>query len=287
MGYALTTVVVTGAAGYLGAHVADLLDRQGFTAIRVGRSADSDIRCDLLESRDCEALVSRYPEAVFVHCAAVVPSDSRGYTDTVAAVASLEMVKNLAHARPRRVVFPSSMTVYPAGVGMARETDARTPDGGYAWGKLAAEQVLLDQLGDRTTILRIPGLFGPPRRNGLLYNVARNLATGRAPELSTTLPQWSAIHVEDAAEICVRAALRPTVAAGVMNAGYSDAMSIPDAVERLSRIFDNDVSVSPAPAFSFDLTRLERELGPLRGDFQTRLEQLAGWVKREVGQHDD
>lgn len=278
----MTQVVVTGGTGYLGSQVANLLERLGVESVTVGRSDRADVRCNLLDCDACAALVSSYRDAVFVHCAAVVPSNAQDYADAAAAEESLTMVRNLSDARPRRTVFLSSMTVYRTGIGCAREEDAHDPESGYAWGKLQAEQLLLDRLPGRTNILRIPGLFGPPRRDGLLYRVARSFATNHTPDIAETLPQWAAVHVEDAAEICVRAALRPYIPAAILNAGYPGPMSIPDAVSRLARIFGREVKVPTAVSFSFDLSRLHAALGPLQGDFQSRLEELAAWVQSEV-----
>jgi nucleoside-diphosphate-sugar epimerase len=287
LGHALTPILVTGASGYLGAHILALLRDSGVSAFGVGRSKRCDTVCDLTDGAATVALLSQYSDSPIINCAAVVPKSPSGYFDESTAAANLAMVRNLANAKPRRVIFASSMTVYPEGTLLAREEDAVAIGKGYASSKLEAERILLACPDITTTILRLPGLFGLPRRGGVLANSALALARGDVPTLDPSLPQWAAMHVEDAAEICVRATLVSEPYSMVMNAGYPEPMAIADAVMQLATLFGREVSVPPPKWFAFDLARLHSFLGPVAGKFDDRLRQMAMWAYAEVGRDDN
>jgi nucleoside-diphosphate-sugar epimerase len=287
LGHALTPILVTGASGYLGGQILALLRDSGLSSLGVGRSERCDTVCDLTDVASTIALISQYPDSTVVHCAAAVPKSLSVYFDESAAAASLAMVRNLGKAKPRRVIFASSMTVYPEGTLLAREEDAVAVGKGYPSAKLEAERILLACPDITTTILRLPGLFGLPRRGGVLFNSALALARGDVPTLDPSLPQWAAMHVEDAAEICVRAASVSDPYSMVMNAGYPEPMAIADAVMQLATLFGRQVSVPPPKWFSFDLARLHSFLGPVAGTFDDRLRQLAMWAYAEVGCDDN
>ena len=282
MGYALTQILVTGASGYLGSHVLLKLREMGVKALGVGRTEQSDIFCDLRDKLATKVLVEQYPDSTIIHCAAAVPKSNADYSDEVAASESLEMVRNLVNVSPRALVFVSSMTVYPEGIIVAREEDAAQIGRGYAASKFQAEQISLKNESITTTILRIPGLFGSPRRSGVLFDSALTLARGGLPVLCSPLPQWAAMHVEDAAEICVRAALASPSCSAVMNVGYSGRLSIVEAVTQLASLYGKKISTPEPKWFAFDLSRLHAHLGPVSGNFIERLNDLENWVRMEV-----
>jgi nucleoside-diphosphate-sugar epimerase len=276
LGYALSKILVTGAQGYLGAHILSMLRKKDINALGIGRTRQSDIVCDLLDHTATEALISRYPESTIIHCAAAVPKSHSDYFDELAASENLAMVSNLANACPRRLIFISSMTVYPDNTVLAHEEDAASPGKGYAASKIQSERLLLKHPSITVTILRLPGLFGLPRRGGLLYNSALALARGDMPVLDPILPQWAAIHVEDAADICIRAAMSSPSSSMVMNAGYPERMAIPDAITRLGNVFSRTLNLhQPLKWFALDLSRLHAVLGPVSGTFSNRLKDLA------------
>lgn len=285
MGHALTQILVTGANGYLGGRILAMLRDKGVNALGVGRSERCDIVCDLFDRDATEALIAQHPNSWIIHCAAAVPKSRFGYFDEETAAESLKMVRNLANAGSRHVIFASSMTVYPEGTFLAREEDTVPIGKGYAASKLEAERVLLDCSDITATILRLPGLFGLPRRRGVLFNSALALARGDTPILDAYLPQWAAMHVEDAAEICIRAASVPPRCSMVMNAGYPERMAITDAITQLAALFGRELSVPPPKWFAFDLSRLHAVLGPVSGRFNDRLSDLADWARMDV--HND
>jgi nucleoside-diphosphate-sugar epimerase len=177
------------------------------------------------------------------------------------------------------MIFPSSMTVYPSDVGFAREEDAVSAGPGYATGKLEAESRLLQQSGTDVVILRLPGLFGPPRQSGVLFNAALAFARDKDFRLAEPVPQWSALHVDDAADSVVKATTLPS-GKYLVNVGYPGRMSIPDAVGRLALLFGRNWSCSSSFTwFEFDLTRFQQLLGRVKSDFQTRLAQVAQWAQ--------
>ena len=107
-----------------------------------------------------------------------VPDQSRNFSIT----------QRLLDAYPRFIVF----------------TSTRTGGGAYLEEKQAAEKYL-SVSGIRHRIIRFPGLFGPPRRQGLMYAVTRATLLNR-PITTTVAPDWTTMTVAAAAAVCMEAA---------------------------------------------------------------------------------
>ncbi len=277
MGHDLTgaPIVLTGAGGYLGRHVLALLDGRPLK-VHAGR-ADGDLT-------DAAVVRRLVPEgAVILHTAAPRPRAAADYADEAAATDGLTMVERLLERRPARFVFTSSMTVYrdpPARP--VREADADPPGSGYAGSKRRAE-LLVAAAGVPGWTLRLPGLFGGDRRDGLIAALARAYLSGEAPELDANPPLWAAMDVEDAAAACVAAldTEPPAGAATVVNVGYPGPFSIPDAATRLARICGAPVPEGPsgAPVFEMDLTAYRRWFGPPPDRFEAHLGALVARMR--------
>jgi nucleoside-diphosphate-sugar epimerase len=126
---------------------------------------------------------------VVIHCAAVVPKTDIEAEDAGSAASSVGLVRRLIAHAPARIMFPST----------------RTGGGAYLHGKRRAERLLLDS-GVPVRVLRFPGLFGPPRQNGLVYTVIRALQQGEPFTPSRPLHDWTGMRVTAAADACWRAA---------------------------------------------------------------------------------
>lgn len=279
VGDGLSPVLVTGASGFLGRRVLSRLQDDGVRAVGTDRGGGEFLQCDLTDRGAVTDLVRRMRPATVVHCAAQVPRNTEEYADAAAAQASLRMVENIVSAAPCRMVFSSSMTVYPDAIELAREDDAAPQGEGYAACKLQAERVLMAAPNVVATILRLPGLFGRPRQSGVLFNAALAFATGTRPSLAKDLPRWSSVHVDDAADVVLRAVHARAGRSRVMNVGYPGAMAIGDAVRRLAAQFDVVFNPGECRWFTLDLTVLARELGLPSSSFNQRLQQLAEWAR--------
>jgi nucleoside-diphosphate-sugar epimerase len=266
-------IAVTGATGFLGGRVVSRLQRLGIAhSACPGRAGGLDLT-DAIRVRDYFA---GGPFDVVIHCAAEVPKSSAGYADDRAGERSLKMAENLLASAPPHIVFASSMTVYPADAVMpVREEDADDHAGGYAGYKRRAESVLEGAQTTDVTILRFPGFFGPSRKNGLLFNAAREFANDGTPELADPAPLWAAMHVDDAADLCVRAAVSPPPGQLVLNAGYDCPMSVTSTVAALAGLFGRAMVPGDAPVFQMNLTRLKKTIGLADATLADRLAELA------------
>ena len=161
-----------------------------------------------------------------------MPVRGDDYHDQAQAELNLRLVDRLIAARPKRVVFISSMTVYGEPCAGPVAEESATPHSAYARGKLEGER-RLQASGVDWVAARLPGLFGGRRAGGLVYNLARCALEGREPTLPPEPLVWAAMHVEDAGEAVARLALAEG-AHGPVNLGYDGALSVNRLLDALA-----------------------------------------------------
>jgi UDP-glucose-4-epimerase GalE len=150
------TVIVTGASGYIGGHVALKLKDAGHSVIGIDRRACpkhledvySKFICDDFAGRtSLGAIVQTQPNAI-VHCAGTslvgpsVKDPAEYYNNNV--VKTIELLDLVRNALPRcRVIFSSSASVYGTPImNPCHEVDPREPISPYGESKLMIEMVM-------------------------------------------------------------------------------------------------------------------------------------------------
>jgi nucleoside-diphosphate-sugar epimerase len=202
-------VLVTGAAGVLGAHVVSNLRRSGYkvvTSDRVdGNGIDVawDISCRDAPPPDCEA-------DVVVHLAAKIGGYQQTMSEAVPlfdvnVMGTLRVVHWCMSRRIRRLILASSAIVYGQWANVPKsEMDPVNPwaAGPYAVSKWCGEQVaqLVTDTGCELVILRLASLYGVEYRSGLIQ---RMLQQGRQTGYVALQPPlddgFDLLHVADAA----------------------------------------------------------------------------------------
>jgi nucleoside-diphosphate-sugar epimerase len=184
-------ILVTGATGFIGGHLAQRLHAQG-QQLRLLARDPSRLAPELV--RHCEIVIGdlRQPQTLpaaveqvelIFHCAANVRTWDRRTEYFASNVAGLEHLLRAIEAsghRPRRFVHLSSVDVYgfpklPA----SEESPMRSRGYGYGDSKIAAENVLVQQvrrMGLDTVILRPCNVMGPG--SPFISRIGAELASG-------------------------------------------------------------------------------------------------------------
>jgi nucleoside-diphosphate-sugar epimerase len=256
-------ILVTGASGYLGTHVLAELRRSGYQAVGLSRRQLPGLEiCDLLDAPQLARLMDRVRPDKVIHCAWETPKVRAEYHDDTAAERGLAMLDHLLAATDAPILYVSSMTVYGSGNRSVtrREKDAGEPESAYGRAKWAAEEGLRVS-GRPGFAVRLPGLFGGGRCNGLVWNLLSALMRGDRPELPRQPLLWAAMDVRDAARAFPTLCDAPPKSAVPINIGYNDVYSISRLVALLGELTGRAVVCdTPHPDFAFDLTRA-RALG--------------------------
>lgn len=276
------TIVVTGAGGYLGAHVLAALRRAGHGSVGLARREAPGLAvCDLLDAPRLARLMKKLQPARILHCAWETPRTLSQYDDCAAAERGLAMLDNLLAATQAPILLVSSMTVYGQdnATPTRREGDAGQPESAYGRAKWAAEQRLAAS-GRAGFAARLPGLFGGGRQCGLVWCLLRALLSGNPPELPRRPLLWAAMDVRDAAHSLAHLCDAPCEQLTPVNIGYQDVYSISRLVTLLGDLTGHATTCDvPHPDFAFDLARV-RALGAapeqtLRGACLRLLEEVA------------
>lgn len=289
VGNDLGPILLTGAAGYLGRHVLEILNARGLFCIPTSFRGGIGEFCDLTNVSDCRVLLERTKPSAVIHCAAIVPKTASGYEDDLASKTSLAMLKSISDNAACRVVLASSMAVYDAATHFpAREDGTHSPAKGYARGKWMAEMALLGRNFPDDVVLRLPGLFGLPRRSGLLYNAAKAFLGRGEFELTATSELWAAMAVKDAAEYMIRAAVLPSKhISRIVNVGYEGEFSVLSAVAQIADCCRTEWNPPPMKIkpFSMHLGRLASRYGLLAVTFRQRLAEFVDAVRVDLEQN--
>ena len=297
-------VLVTGAYGFIGRHVARALAAEGQTVIGLGHGAWSreqwrewgiaewhaaDLTLDNLVTH------AGLPGAV-IHCAgsgsvgfsATHPhQDYQRTVETTAAV--LEFVR--LYAKDAAVVYPSSVAVYGhVGRQPIAETQALNPVSPYGVHKQIAEQLCATSarhFGIKAAIVRLFSVYGPRLRKQLLWDVCSRLAQGKTELVlggtGDEIRDWT--DVRDVVRLLTKVGELPKAETfRVINGGSGRGTSVAVIANLLVSHFDRDITVRFSGAVRagdpFSLLAEDARLREMPFDWRVPIDQgLADYVR--------
>ncbi len=234
-------VLVTGASGFVGSHVARDLAARGMQVTAVGRNRPVAPASGVAVVHDDLSNPLNLPEGVdaVVHAAA---------TSAWTGISGFEMVRDNAVATAKLVdwaratgvrafLYCSSTSVY--GEIDASEVDESTPrvdPDVYGTTKFLGETVLSEAAPSLAGLaMRLPGVIGSGARRNWLSGVAARLRSGEAVSIFNPDAAFNnAVHVADLAALCGDCIERGWLGFDVLTLGAGGCLRIREVVERLA-----------------------------------------------------
>ncbi|HEX6911167.1 MAG TPA: SDR family oxidoreductase [Longimicrobium sp.] len=280
---AQVSVLVTGAAGLLGAHAClAALDRGLRVAGTVHRTpsplAGIELHsADLAQGDEVRALLADVRPAWVIHCAAMTAVDRAEDHPDEAERGNVEASALLARAAAdvgAGIVYVSTDAVYPGEGGPFTEDDPTGPVNVYARTKLAGEEAVRGANPDH--VVARANLFGwnPRAGQGLAEWVLGRLE-GRDDVPGFTDVSFNPLEARTLAETLLDLAAGPR--RGTVNAGAADAVSKYDFARMVAEAFGFDPHrVRPASAGDVAFR------APRPRDTRMDVSRLAAWLGRPV-----
>jgi len=218
------SVLVTGGSGFIGSRLVDELIRQGAEVhVLTRRQAPPDLWppgkvrfrvADLTDADSlrhvCDGIHTLFHLASHTHVLDAPAEENSGHLQ-VTEQGTLAMLQVARDAGVRRFVFVSS--VKAMGEESERcldESVAPRPETPYGMAKLHAERAVLEAARDggmQATVLRLPMVYGPGNK-GNLPRMVEAIRRGRFPPLPAVSNRRSMLHVDDAVQAMLLAAVR-------------------------------------------------------------------------------
>ncbi|RDE12369.1 MAG: hypothetical protein C4K48_10080 [Candidatus Thorarchaeota archaeon] len=300
--------IVTGAAGFIGSGLVDLLLSRGYQVIGIDnfRTGTKENLAEATKSRQFQlieadisddSLINRVNERVdtVFHLAAVSSVkqslEDPVYVNRVNVAGTLNVFEMARRLDARRIVFSSSAAVYGDPESMpVREEFPCSPLSPYAASKMAGEiylQSYSTSYGIGGTILRYFNVFGPRQAcseySGVISIFINQALENRPITIEGTGEQTrSFVYVDDVTLATLTAAERPDAEGMILNLSGTESISIADLAQSIKRNVKGTkskiVHVSPRPGDIKDsvgsIKRAQKIL-----DFNPETELLSGLRK--------
>jgi nucleoside-diphosphate-sugar epimerase len=312
----MSTVLVTGGAGFIGSHLVDALLARGDT-VRVLDNFSTGSPDNLLDVRDRVEVIDgditdletvkaavRGVEVVF-HQAALA-SVPRSVADPLATHrtcvdGTLHVLLAARDAGVRRVVYAASSSAYGNSARLPKsETDPTLPLSPYAVAKLAGEMycAAFSNVYDLETVrLRYFNVFGPRQTPNSPYAAViplfmQALGTGRSPLiLGDGRQSRDFTYVADVVQANLCAAVAPGVSGRVYNVACGRRTSLLELLDHLNGLFGTRLEPTFGPArpgdvrdSQADIHRACGELGYQRTtNICTGLRRCVDWWRQRQG----
>jgi UDP-glucuronate 4-epimerase len=289
-GAAAVRAVVTGAAGFIGSHLAEALRARGDDVLGVDsfndyyepeRKRENAAGLEVVEADLAEAPIGPLLEGadIVFHLAGQPGARSFGsvFADyLVRNTLATQRLLEAAAAAGTRVVYASSSSIYGDAETYPTPESARPrPNSPYGITKLACEHLAgayargfgLDAVG-----LRYFTVYGPRQRPDMAFaRIVEALASGESFELYGDGGQSrSFTYVADVVEATILAADAP--AGAIYNVGGGEEATLREAIETLERISGRSLDIRYRPPASGDMRRTRADI--------TRIAEALGWRPR-------
>ncbi len=302
-------ILITGGTGFLGSRLASSL-RQYYNVKVTSRGIKNDYltREDLksfnfvpIDLRDRNSLKKNLTREVdlVIHCAAVIQglAEARCRTDLVDTnlLGTINLVETMCDRGIKNFIFCSSMSVYGLKNKVpVKENGVLDPIHFYGLTKKWGEEAVMKYSKAgliKSLILRFPGLYGFPRRNGYIYNAARKLIRNEVVEIdSRGLKFWETINVDDAASMILKLlkAWKWKPVCQILNCSYGKEVDFIDTAFKIREIVRSKSKIKIKKPIDYDRFYLDnsklKKLIKFDYEFDSKLESFlktrADWLKQ-------
>jgi nucleoside-diphosphate-sugar epimerase len=283
-------ILLTGATGWIGSHVARELVRRGHEVHAVVRPTSDRRRIGDLESKMTvwEGEIDRVPVGpeVTIHLAWFATPGK--YLTAPENRDCLEASRRLLGQVSGRVLAAGTCFEYDTRLGKLREDSPTRPTTLYAECKDALRREV--EARPNSAWLRFFYQYGPEEdERRLVPAVIRSLVAGEPARVSLGEQRRSFLHIEDVATAVVSVAL--SALTGVVNVGSADAPAQREMVETIARITGRPelVQWGAIPYYpgepmliQADNTKLRTTGWTPRYDLESGLRQTIDWWRREL-----
>ena len=265
---------VTGASGFIGAHLLAQLGDSGFS-IDLRTLDTPDVLADYLREHGCSTVV---------HLAGPLPGDlnAAGVTTELAQrVAGAAMTLDGCH-----IIFSSSIRVHSLNEGVFGVDSVVVPFDAYGEGKASAEHVFLNCADDKhpVSILRISSVQGVGvngRAQGLIGVFARQAANGGpVTVMGSGESIKDLVGVESVLDVLGNCILHPPSKSEIIPVGSGRPTTVSELAESLARLVG--VGIIHIDADPNDLSGYV-DCEPTNNDLQNMIENVWEAVESEMG----
>jgi nucleoside-diphosphate-sugar epimerase len=294
--------IITGASGFLGQKLLDLLRQQGHEIFILGQRQPKEtlhpfIKADIRNLEELKGAREKIGQAdSLIHLAALVPKNSSEDKASTMLDINAGGTINLLEVfggRLKNFVYASTAEVYglPVSGSKIRETTTPAPLSYYGASKLAGE-LFANAYGKKNQLpvssLRFSVMYGPGDTiNRAVPNFIKRALAGEQLEVFGGEELRDYINVADAAQALVLAAAIPSE--GIYNIGTGEGISIKQTAEIIVSKIDPNLSIKVLPRQKvasdvvLDISRAQDELGfKPRYKFPDQLEEQITWQKSQL-----
>jgi nucleoside-diphosphate-sugar epimerase len=207
-------ILVTGASGFLGGHVAELLSMRGDHVRALVRQTSNTNKLKKLPNVELFEGTVEQPERVreavegvdaVVHSAGLIKARNADEFFAVNVGGTSNLVEAARGSRLKRFVYVSSLEACgPSADGRPVPSDQENPVTAYGRSKLAAEKVVLSAKDQVPVVILRPGaIYGPGDRE--ILEAFKSIKFGLLPLVAGGEAMGMWIYATDCAEACARA----------------------------------------------------------------------------------
>ena len=247
------SILITGADGFVGQHVAACLLAQGFA--NVTALARDDLNLADMDGVAARVLVTQ-PD-IIIDCAGITPHQNAQPDDYNLNIQFTNNIINAIHESGRDIglIYMSSVSVYGAPTrasGVVFEDDELNPQNPYAQSKVVCERLIQNQGAIQSIIMRIANIAG---KDAFINHVLRN---GTA-NLRGDIPfERDIVHMDD---ICtmVEQSVRfmiDTQSSHIINCGTGHGFGFDAIIAEIERQTGMSIAVTNEPLMPNDIIRL-------------------------------